>query len=253
MQTRKFLSYVFMIMILLLSACAQAAPTQEAMMEKSPDEMDGMMAKDATPTPDAMMAEKKDMMEHEATHTPDSMMEKEDMQPESTATAAKSETMDDMSEQPMMNTPAWFNVQLTDVNSGQDFTINDYHGKVILVETMAQWCSTCLKQQKQVADLHKLLGEQTDFVSLALDIDANEDTASLKAYTAKNQFTWIYAVTPAEVAREIGNLYGSQFLNPPSAPMFIIDRNGEVHPLPFGVKSADDLFKALEPFLKDGM
>ena len=56
-----------------------------------------------------------------------------------------------------------------------------------------------------------------------------------------------------DVARENGNLYGQQFLNPPSAPMFIIDRHGEVHPLPFGVKSAADLQKALEPFLNEAM
>jgi hypothetical protein len=35
--------------------------------------------------------------------------------------------------------------------------------------------------------------------------------------------------------------------------MFIIDRHGMVHPLPFGVKSAADLQKALEPFLNEAM
>ena len=48
-------------------------------------------------------------------------------------------------------------------------------------------------------------------------------------------------------------LTGSQFLNPSSAPMYIIDRKGDVHLLPFGVKSAVDLFAALEPFLTEGM
>jgi hypothetical protein len=55
------------------------------------------------------------------------------------------------------------------------------------------------------------------------------------------------------VAREIGDLYGQQYLNPPSAPMFIIDRSGKAHPLPFGVKSADELQQAIEPFLSEGM
>jgi hypothetical protein len=55
------------------------------------------------------------------------------------------------------------------------------------------------------------------------------------------------------VAREIGQLYGDQFLNPPSTPMLIVDRHGEVHLLPFGRKSADDLQEALAPFLNDGM
>jgi hypothetical protein len=55
------------------------------------------------------------------------------------------------------------------------------------------------------------------------------------------------------VAREIAALYGDQFLNPPSTPMLIIDRRGQVHPLPFGIKSAADLRQALEPFLNEVM
>ena len=31
-------------------------------------------------------------------------------------------------------------------------------GKVVLVETMAQWCSTCKKQQGEVKALHEKLG-----------------------------------------------------------------------------------------------
>ena len=76
---------------------------------------------------------------------------------------------------------------------------------------------------------------------------------ALKDYTAKNGFDWLYTVASADLAREIGERYGQQFLNPPSAPMFIIDRHGAAHPLPFGVKSAADLQKALEPFLNEAM
>jgi hypothetical protein len=35
--------------------------------------------------------------------------------------------------------------------------------------------------------------------------------------------------------------------------MLIVDRYGEVHPLPFGIKRSDDLMTALKPFLNDGM
>ena len=49
---------------------------------------------------------------------------------------------------------------------------------------------------------------------------------------------------------EISALYGAQYLNPPSTPMLIIDKNGEVHTLPFGIKSAEDLQSALIPFLE---
>jgi hypothetical protein len=73
----------------------------------------------------------------------------------------------------------------------------------------------------------------------------------LKEYTARNGFFWKYAISPAEVSRDISQLYGDQFLNPPSTPMLIVDRHGEVHPLPFGIKSASDLQAALEPFLQE--
>jgi thiol-disulfide isomerase/thioredoxin len=126
-------------------------------------------------------------------------------------------------------------------------------GKVVLVETMAQWCPNCRQQQQQVIDLHQLLGERDDFVSLGLDIDPNEDAASLKNYIESNSFSWTYAVAPADVSNEIANLYGDQFINPTSTPMFIIDRKGEVHLLPFGIKSAQDLLTALQPFLDEGM
>jgi len=60
-------------------------------------------------------------------------------------------------------------------------------------------------------------------------------------------------VAPVEVAREIGLLYGDQFLNPPSTPMLIIDTHGEVHLLLFGHKTAAELKSALTPFLSESM
>jgi peroxiredoxin len=231
-----------LVLALVLAACTPAtAPTQtpEAMMDKTPDAMmketpDAMMETTAEPmmdkTPDAMMKE-----------TPHAMME------------STPDAMMDKPAESMMEMPAWFSASLTNAATGEAFTIQDFKGKVVLVETMAIWCSTCLRQQKEVKSLHDQLGDRDDFVSVGIGIDLNENLADLKAYTAKNGFDWTYTVASADVAREIGNLYGQQFLNPPSAPMFIIDRHGAVHPLPFGVKSAADLQQALEPFLNEAM
>jgi thiol-disulfide isomerase/thioredoxin len=149
--------------------------------------------------------------------------------------------------------PAWFSAALTEATTGATFTIQDFKGKVVLVQTMAMWCPTCLQQQQQIEALHEQLGMRDDLVSLSIDVDVNENLAGLKDYVAKNAYDWMYTVASPDVAREISNLYGAQFLNPPSTPMLIIDRHGEAHPLPFGVKSAADLQKALEPFLNDAM
>lgn len=145
--------------------------------------------------------------------------------------------------------PTWYSAALTDVNTGQVFTIQDNIGKVYLVETLATWCSNCLKQQQEVKRFHDLLGEREDFESLGVNIDPNEDTALLTGYVQQNGFDWLYVVASNEMIDEISALYGPQFLNPPSTPMLIIDRNGNPHPLGFGIKSAEELLEAVTPFL----
>ena len=51
--------------------------------------------------------------------------------------------------QETFETPEWFNVELTDVQTGETFTMNDYAGKVVLVETMAIWCPNCIIQANE--------------------------------------------------------------------------------------------------------
>jgi hypothetical protein len=126
--------------------------------------------------------------------------------------------------------PAWFGVSLTN----------------------AVWCPKCLTQQNQVKALHALLGPRDDYVSLGLAIDPNEDAALVRDYITQNGFDWTYAVSPGELSREMALLYGDLFLNPPSTPMLIVDRRGETHPLPFGIKSAESLQEALAPFMNEG-
>jgi len=241
--------FILFIFLLLLTACSPTVvnskamleqPTEamvEALMEKTPDTM-------MDETPDTMMDETSDTMMEETPdtmmeETPDTMMEKSPATPD-----AKGE---------MGAVPAWFGAVLNNVRTGEDFTIKDFKEKVVLVETLAMWCPSCKRQQAQVKAIYEALGMDSDLIVIGLDIDPNENAEDLKAYSESNGFDWIYAIAPAEVAREIGMLYGDQFLNPPSTPLLIIDRQGMAHPLPFGIKSADDLMKYIDPFLKEGM
>jgi len=145
--------------------------------------------------------------------------------------------------------PEWFSMELTDVQTGKTFTMNDYAGKVVLLETMAMWCPTCLLQAGQVQKLPQVLGNPEDLISVSLDVDVNEDAASLKSYAADYGLDWHIAIAPLLVARALGNLYSAQYLNPPLAPMMVIDRNGNVHHLEYGLKKTDALQKIVEPYL----
>ena len=225
MKTRSMVLNVMLFFVLLLAACRGSAP--DAMDQPE----DSMMEKTAEP---AMQDEPtEEAMPHD-TPMPDSM--------------------ENPTEEAMMEAPAWFGTAFKDVRSGETFTINDFKGKVILVETMAVWCPTCYRQQQEIKALHELLGMREDFVSVSLDIDPNEDETVLAGYTEQNsEFDWYYAVTGPDMAREIGNAYGDQFLNPPSAPVLVIDRHGVAHPLPFGLTSAEVLMQMIQPYLDESV
>ncbi|NSW53898.1 MAG: hypothetical protein HPY85_15465 [Anaerolineae bacterium] len=215
------------IMLFLFSACAPAATTTDPManqpvepaVETQTDDLMAATAADSNETPAADM---------DASATP---------------------TMSDDG----VITPAFFDTSLTDVNTGETFRISDFSGKVVLVENLAMWCSNCKKQQDQVKLLHETLGVDSDLISIGFDVDPNENADDLKRYTESNGFDWIYAIPPQEVLTEISQLLGANFLNPPSTPIFVIDRKGGVHAMPFGVKSAEDLQAFIAPFLAEGM
>jgi thiol-disulfide isomerase/thioredoxin len=146
-------------------------------------------------------------------------------------------------------TPDWFNIELKDVQTGKTFSMNDYAGKVVLVETMAIWCPNCLIQATQVAKLHERLGNPDDLISVTLDVDSHEDEAVLKDYASSYRFDWHFVVAPLLVQRALGNLYSAEYLNPPLSPMLVIDRDGNVHQLEYGIKDAETLQKIVEPYL----
>jgi len=152
-----------------------------------------------------------------------------------------------------MKIPAWYSASFVDARTGESFAIQDLKGKVVLVEAMAIWCTNCLKQQGQVKALNDLINKPDDFVRIGLDIDPNENISNLKTYVETKGFDWLYSVSTKDVSREIASLYGDQFLNPPSTPIVIIDRHGSARPMPFGIKSTDDLLKFIQPFLDEPM
>ena len=111
------------------------------------------------PTQDDMMMHDTPMPEEMAEPTQNDMIENGMMMDET--------PMPD--EGAMMEAPAWFDTSLKDVRSGEAFTINDFKGKVVLVETMAVWCTTCFQEQGQIQSLHEALGMRDDFISVSLD------------------------------------------------------------------------------------
>ena len=69
----------------------------------------------------------------------------------------------------------------------------------------------------------------------------NESADLLIAHIERHGFEGYYAISPPNVTRQIGNDHGQSFLNPPNAPMLLVRPDNSIVPLPFGIKSADEL------------
>ena len=135
---------------------------------------------------------------------------------------------------------AWLATELTDVATGETFTLAEFAGTPILLESFAVWCPICTNQQKQVRALHEEVGDEV--VSIALNTDPNEDDDKVAAHIARHGFDWRYAVAPAELILALKDEFGVGILNAPSAPMVLICPDQSVREmLRRGVKRANFL------------
>jgi hypothetical protein len=73
---------------------------------------------------------------------------------------------------------------------------------------------------------------------VSVDIDTTENAAQLAGFGDKYGFAWRLAIGPREMLVEFQNAFGTQFLAPPSEPMFIVDPKGTAHLVPFGHRDA---------------
>ncbi|MDQ3689237.1 MAG: TlpA family protein disulfide reductase [Chloroflexota bacterium] len=142
-------------------------------------------------------------------------------------------------------TDALLAVELTDVRSGETFTLGDLaeaDGPVLL-EPMAVWCTNCVAQQREVVTAH----ETGDFASVSLDVDLSESPEDLAAYADREGFDWHFAMADPELYRALQDRFGVASTNPPSTPLIIIGADGTVTPLEFGrgTRGAQELLAEL--------
>jgi hypothetical protein len=76
---------------------------------------------------------------------------------------------------------------------------------------------------------------------VSLDVDSSENADQLRRFAEQHGFEWRFAIAPRELLVELQRAYGTQFLTPPSEPMFVVDANGVAHLTPFGHRDAGAL------------
>lgn len=82
--------------------------------------------------------------------------------------------------------PAWLRTELVDVNNGEAFTLADFAGTPVLLESFAPWCPVCISQQLQIEGLHDT---PTSIVSVSLDADPYEPWGPVVRHSSSHGFT----------------------------------------------------------------
>ncbi|RDZ64261.1 hypothetical protein C5B90_14330 [Haloferax sp. Atlit-12N] len=130
---------------------------------------------------------------------------------------------------------AWRTAELTDVRTGETFTIEGLLDRPILLETFAVWCSNCLRQQRELIEFHEAVGD--DVLTVALDIDPNEDAEKVRKHAADHGFDWRYAVSPESVTKSLTAEFGSSMASAPVVPMVRLCPDGSATRLKDGHKT----------------
>ncbi len=134
---------------------------------------------------------------------------------------------------------AWATAALTDVATGEQFSIADLAGKPVFVETMAIWCSNCRAQQDRFTRAFaRLPAGSAEYV--VLTVEPSETAKDLARYKAESGFAGRYVVAGKALSKALRDEFGTNVLNPPSVPVVFISPEGEVE-FSTGSESVDEI------------
>lgn len=79
-----------------------------------------------------------------------------------------------------------------DMADGTTLALSDLSGKIVLVDLMATWCTSCASQNSILESIHETLGGP--LVILSLTIDRSETVAMMDDYQTDKGLPWDHGV-----------------------------------------------------------
>ena len=146
------------------------------------------------------------------------------------------------SETPEAAASSWLDIDLTDVATGETFTLASLKGEVVAIEPMAIWCTNCKNQNDNVREAYADIQDLGVRV-ISLGVEPNEQPQALAEYAERRGYEWTFAQSSLEFSRALNDLFGPQILSVPSTPLIVIDEDGEVFTQEFGFHGPDKLLE----------
>lgn len=148
---------------------------------------------------------------------------------------------------PGYNGPEWTRLPLTDVRTGDSFTLADFAGKTVLVHGMATWCAPCHEAQANLRD-NVIPQADENYVFISLSVESGISDADLLAYAEDDDFDWTFAVLTPEALAALTREFGAGIVTPPVRPHFIIGPTGELSSMMRGEARPERLLEELRLF-----
>jgi len=129
---------------------------------------------------------------------------------------------------------SWKTASLTDANTGKDFNLSQFVGKVVVLQFMAVYCQFCLAEGHQLVSVQQSFagnGQAAQVVIVSVDVDPNENLGQLQAYVKQNNFgapnsnpVWYFAKdnTGQLLQSVVGSVNFSSFIS--KTNMYFIDK-----------------------------
>ena len=146
----------------------------------------------------------------------------------------------------MQALPVWQTMALTNARTGATFTLADFAGQHVFVETMATWCHNCQQQLGHVKSAAERVDEE-QVVFVALSVETDLAPATLAQYADDHGFDWTFVVATPELVRALAETFGQTIANPPATPHFLLHPDGSHSELVTGFESGDQILANLTP------
>ena len=115
------------------------------------------------------------------------------------------------------------------IDGNKSLALNDYRGKVVLIDFWASWCPPCLRSLPKYDDLRREIGT-SDFEIIAINVDENTDDA--RKFLQKHPVDYPIAKDPKGI---LPSVYGIKVM--PTS--YLIDRDGVVQYVHTAFKEGD--------------
>ncbi len=103
---------------------------------------------------------------------------------------------------------------------GDDVSLADYEGQVVLLNVWATWCDPCVRELPELARLHEQLGAK-GFTVIGLNTDVRNKLGAVRTMVVRNELPfpiWVDFESRSQVAFKLRGYPTS----------FLIDRKGQI-------------------------